>query len=141
MKILQMRRLNKFIGIPYSFGGEDKSGADCYGLIKIFYNEFFNIDLNLRRSEKLPIEENLSLIHDLFYEVKNRDFMFGDILTFLTPLEVKGCFHAGVAVNEKYILHSDVRTGSSLQPIRRYLFSSTLKYVFRLKRHRIEKNG
>ena len=133
-----MRHLNKvlqkYVGIPYESGGESFDGSDCYGLIKIFYKDFFDIELNLKRSKENPVSENSQQISELFFEPKKKDqFIFGDILTFLTPLKRKSVFHAGIAVNPDYLLHSDYYHGSSIQLLKRYLFVDTLRNVFRLK--------
>ena len=31
--------LNAYVGIPYVFGGRDRSGLDCYGLVKLIYQD------------------------------------------------------------------------------------------------------
>ena len=32
-----MAWLNRYIGVPYVFGGRDMNGLDCYGLVKLIY--------------------------------------------------------------------------------------------------------
>ena len=37
--------LNKYIGIPYKFGGRDSDGVDCYGLVKMIYKDKYGVEL------------------------------------------------------------------------------------------------
>ena len=39
------RWLNEYIGIPYKFGGRERAGLDCYGLIKLIYQDRYQITL------------------------------------------------------------------------------------------------
>lgn len=37
--------MTEFIGIPYLEGGRDYTGVDCWGLVLLFYRDFFGEDL------------------------------------------------------------------------------------------------
>lgn len=126
--------LNKFIGIPYKSGGETFFSCDCYGLIKIFYKDIFSIEINLIRSLINPIKENENEISRLFYEPKKNKFVFGDIVTFLKPTMKGDNFHAGIMINQKFMLHTDIEHGSCVHRFSIYLFKDSLKNVFRLKK-------
>lgn len=37
--------MNRFIGIPFADGEQSFSGANCYGLVRLFYKEHLGIDI------------------------------------------------------------------------------------------------
>ncbi len=37
--------VNQYLGIPYKHMGRDKSGLDCWGLVKLIYKDILNITL------------------------------------------------------------------------------------------------
>jgi len=40
-----MSDINDYLGVPYVAGGRDRSGWDCYGLVKALYKDFLDVDL------------------------------------------------------------------------------------------------
>lgn len=37
--------LNRYIGKPYKYGGRDLEGLDCYGLVKLIYQDRYGLKL------------------------------------------------------------------------------------------------
>ena len=40
-----MEDISKYIGIPYKFNGDATEGADCAGLVMLFYRDWETYDL------------------------------------------------------------------------------------------------
>ena len=92
-----------FIGIPYD-------ELDCYGLVRLFYNEILGIRLEELYQQR-PTEQETSCIvsteKEKFLEVASPEF--GDIILF----NVAGITcHIGVYINEIVFLHTRKHTNS-----------------------------
>ncbi|MFH2013824.1 MAG: NlpC/P60 family protein [Patescibacteria group bacterium] len=66
--------LTKYLCIPFEAGGRDYQGIDCFGLVKLIYKEF--LDINIPDTEKLPgnivgIQNELKNFSNLFIKVKD----------------------------------------------------------------------
>jgi len=93
--------INKLIGIPFTPLGRDYKGADCAGLVILFYRDILN--------------NNESKI---FYALNNAKFkrcespkLPGDLLVIRTyglPA------HLGICVDDRYFLHTLDKVGSHL---------------------------
>ena len=146
-------KMNSYIGIKYKVNGKSKEeGLDCYGLVKHFYNEEFNLKLKL--FEANPKNPESIKKNDWF---ENRDGKFrqvpmsdlsqgdnynrtGDIFTFLIK-NIKNekiiyDFHCGIFLkclnNNHIILHTSEITGSVIELLRDY---KNLKYKYMCLRY------
>lgn len=116
---IQNGRLYAFIdqwyGVPYKFGGEDKDGVDCSGLVQLLEQEVYGITLPRVTSQQVTVikrkyEEDLKEGDLVFFDFDGRQFS-----------------HVGVYLQNGYIVHASSTKGVMIVP----LHGSMYKYFSR----------
>ena len=107
--------INKLIGIPFTPLGRDYKGADCAGLVILFYRDILKISHENYLIYTDVLDNNESKI---FYALNNAKFkrcespkLPGDLLVIRTyglPA------HLGICVDDRYFLHTLDKVGSHL---------------------------
>ena len=91
---------------------------DCWGVVRYFYNVYYNIVLPEFYNETPETEEAGEIVKtklDKFYEVKTPNI--GDIVL----LKMYGVpSHTAIYIDSRNILHTTKNTGSILEPISRW---------------------
>ena len=102
---------NNYIGIPFKEKGRDRSGADCWGLVRLIYKEQYNIDLPSFVNE-YPSVDDRDRIHELIAQYKEAwNPVTGPSEGSVVLFRILGSeTHIGVALNEQEFVH--VREGS-----------------------------
>jgi len=93
------RIINSYLGVPYQYGGDTKSGMDCSGLIGQVYRKYAGF--NLPRSTKK--------LYQLVKQVDQDDLAYGDLVFFSD-----GWFsvsHVGIYVGGGQFVHSAKSSG------------------------------
>lgn len=96
-----------YLRIPFKHQGRDEHGADCFGMIRLFYQRELHIDLP-DYTEDYPEEwwrkENLFL--DLYkaYNFKPvKTYEFGNLILFKNTSQIPG--HVGLVLDDCNFLH------------------------------------
>jgi cell wall-associated NlpC family hydrolase len=93
------RIINSYLGAPYQYGGDTKSGMDCSGLVGQVYKRYAGF--NLPRSTKK--------LYQLVKQVDQDDLAYGDLVFFSD-----GWFsvsHVGIYVGGGRFVHSAKSSG------------------------------
>lgn len=118
--------LRKYIGIPYKFNGRDFNGVDCFGLVKLFYENELNITLPDYPSElqvsNLQVVRNSDLfivnIYKQFTKIDRKEVKYGDLI--LIKIFSSTPNHIGVAVNSSQFLNINEKQSSHLAKISKW---------------------
>jgi cell wall-associated NlpC family hydrolase len=107
-----------YIGIPFVSGGRDRSGADCYGLVRMVRTEQFNDDLPLFSGDYdnadnfIETEKLLRAQRPLLAGRRVETPKAGDVCVIrFYGLPV----HLGIYAGGGFTLHTLKKTGSVLQ--------------------------
>ncbi|UCB52395.1 MAG: C40 family peptidase [Candidatus Zixiibacteriota bacterium] len=93
------RIINSFLGAPYQYGGDTKSGMDCSGLVVQVYRKYAGFSLP-RSAKKL---------YQLVKQIHQDDLAYGDLVFFSD-----GWFsvsHVGIYIDDGQFVHSAKSSG------------------------------
>ncbi len=93
------RIIDSFMGTPYEYGGESKSGIDCSGLIRLVYRQYAGFDL----------PHDTKKLYQLVKQVQAEDLVYGDLVFFSD-----GWFsvsHVGIYVGDGNFVHASETRG------------------------------
>lgn len=127
-----------YVGIPYISGGRDRSGLDCYGLLRLVYAEILGIDLPSFTESYLPTTERHELARILQeYRVRGSRAWMHLLPRRARPLDAtlfrvagEAC-HIGIYLGQNRILHTRPHTGSCIQRIDRVPWDRRLEGFYR----------
>lgn len=93
------RIIDSFMGTPYEYGGESKSGIDCSGLVRQVYRQYAGFEL----------PHDTKKLYKLVRQVDLEDIAYGDLVFFSD-----GWFsvsHVGIYVGNGNFVHSSETRG------------------------------
>ncbi len=93
------KEINDWIGTPYKYGGTNKSGVDCSGLVNAIFLEVY--DIKLPRTSKS--------IYTACEHIKMKDLQEGDLVFF--DYNGKGVSHVGIYLNNNKYVHASASQG------------------------------
>jgi len=93
------RIIDSFLGTPYEYGGESKSGMDCSDLVRQVYRQYAGFDL----------PHDTKKLYQLVKQVDREDLVYGDLVFFSD-----GWFsvsHVGIYVGDGKFVHASETSG------------------------------
>lgn len=91
--------ISKWIGTPYKYGGNDKNGVDCSGLVCAIYRDVYS--KTIPRTSKKQFEA--------CKKIKLENLREGDLVFF--DFEKKGVSHVGIYLGDGKFLHASSSKG------------------------------
>ncbi|MDR1416972.1 MAG: C40 family peptidase [Prevotellaceae bacterium] len=91
-----------WLGVPYRYGGQNRSGVDCSALVRNLYKEAYGITL----------PRSSSMIAKQAKHVKKRNLACGDLLFF--TIKEKKVSHMGMYLANNKFLHASTSKGVSV---------------------------
>lgn len=110
-----VREAESWVGTPYRYGGNDRGGVDCSGLVTQVYMNAFGIKLPRTSREQMDFCQNVD---------KSR-LTPGDLLFFRTSRGSKKVSHVGIFVGENQMIHSSTSQGVIYTDINSDYYSRT----------------
>lgn len=117
------RSAASWMGTPYKYGGNMRSGIDCSGLTRAIYLSAYGISLN-RNSED---------IHRNCYHITKHNLREGDFVFFSTGKN-RRINHVGIYLKEGYFIHSSTSRGVILSHIKEPYYVKTWRGAGRIKK-------
>lgn len=101
-----------WLGVPYKYGGKEKSGTDCSGFVMIVYQKVFGIKL----------DHQSSLQKEKSRTIKETALKEGDLYFF--KLDGKKVSHVGMHVAPDYFIHASTKRGVVVSKLSEPYYSS-----------------
>lgn len=124
----------KYLQIPYQHMGRDWRGADCFGLLRLFYHEELGVDLpdyDKPYAEDWWQDERLILdLYKAFQFKKVKSFEVGNVVVFNNTSDNPG--HIGIILDDTHFLHMTTH-GVAVNNYRYGRWARMIHSIFKLK--------
>ena len=98
--------INYYIGTPYKYGGESKSGMDCSAFVQAVYRDALKVSLPRTVAEQWEMGKSVS----------KDDLAFGDIVFFKTTSS-KTPSHSGIYIGGGRFAQASASLGVTITPM------------------------
>jgi len=123
-----IKEIDSWLGVPYKYGGKDKSGTDCSGMVFSIYNNVYGFSLNrssydiIQNVIKVPIEEA----------------KFGDIVFF--KIYKNRVSHVGIYLGDKKFIHASTQLGVRIDSLEMPYYRDRFYMAGRIKDELLKKD-
>lgn len=115
--------VNKYVGLPFKDGGRDRNGVDCWGLIRLIYQQELRIDLptygEISAEDLARVAEAVGSNYSLepWHEISESNILPFDVVV-MKFYGQKRIGHVGIMVHDgRTVLHTERNLDSALVPL------------------------
>ena len=102
-----INKARSWLGTPYRYGGNDRRGIDCSGLVLQVYKDALGIQLPRNSREQ----------HDYCSSVSKGGMVPGDLIFFATGKNKRKVSHVGIFVGGNQMIHASTSQGVIISDI------------------------
>lgn len=123
--------VNKYIGIPFNQHGRDFNGCDCWGLVKLYYNNELGINLPCL-SSLYEHTQDAKIVGVISNEALNWRLVDVPDANDVAVLSMRGMpFHVGLMTGKRDMLHIEQDINSVIERIDSPIWNSRIKGFYR----------
>jgi probable lipoprotein NlpC len=112
--------ISEWVGVPYSYGGNNMNGTDCSGFVQAIYKKVFNKN----------VEHNSHLLSKRATVIKYDNLEQGDLLFF--KINKKQIDHVGMHIFDTYFIHASTKKGVIVSDLEQPYYQNTFAFYGRL---------
>lgn len=113
-----------WMGVPYRYGGNSKSGTDCSGFVGEVFQKVYG--RKLERSSDGQAKKNV-------HKVGKRKLKTGDLVFFRTAPKSKKIDHVGIFLKDGYFIHASTSKGVIVSSLHEEYYKRTWRKGGRVK--------
>ncbi|WP_321991536.1 NlpC/P60 family protein [Marispirochaeta aestuarii] len=124
--------ITKYIQIPYKDRGRDEQGVDCYGLVRLFYQNEYGIDLPELNYYSAELD-NRQLIDASKPTLKAEEVLDpeqGDIVLIALGMDPS---HVGIYLDGGFVLHTSAHYGTCCERIDGWRLRNRIRGIYRVR--------
>lgn len=104
-----------WLGVPYKYGGNDRKGVDCSGLVLQVYKDALGI----------PLPRNSAEQRNYCTAIAKGSLIPGDLIFFATGRDKKRVSHVGIFIGDNLMIHASSSQGVILSDINSQYYTRT----------------
>ncbi|PXV62677.1 lipoprotein Spr [Dysgonomonas alginatilytica] len=113
-----------WLGVPYRYNGNSKSGSDCSGFVSQVYQRVYG--KKLQRSSENQAKKDV-------HKVRKGGLKTGDLVFFSTSPKSKNIDHVGIFLKDGYFIHASTSRGVIVSHLEEDYYKKTWKKGGRVK--------
>lgn len=118
------RILSGYVGIPFVDHGRERSGCDCWGLVRLIHAERYGIDLpsygDTSASELRAVARHIRAATKgmaVWLDVSDQPRRAGDVVLMKRALVDGPAWHLGIMRDDRHVLHTEAGVDSHFVPL------------------------